>query len=154
PLRGEIAKKTSWTDKVVAPDAKHFWSFQPLRRIEPPPVKNEAWIKTPIDRFILAKLEAAGLPPNPPADKRQLLRRAYFDLTGLPPTLEEANAFLNDDTPEAYSDLLDKLLLSPRYGERWARYWLDLARFAESHGFEHDYDRPTAYHFRDFVIKA
>lgn len=154
PLAGNATTKPSWTDKHVPDDAKQFWSCQPLRRLPPPAVKNEAWVKTPIDRFILARLDAGGLTPNPAADKRQLMRRAYFDLIGLPPTPQEADAFLNDQSPEAYQHLIDKLLLSPRYGERWARYWLDLARFAESHGFEHDYDRPTAYHYRDFVIKA
>src|SRR6516165_2327527 len=154
PLTGAAAKKSLWIDKQVPAEARQFWSFKPLRRAEPPAVKNEAWIKTPIDRFILAKLEAAGLQPNPPAEKRQLLRRAYFDLIGLPPTPQEADAFLQDASSDAYGRLVDKLLLSPHYGEWWARYWLDLARFAESHGFDHDYDRPTAYHYRDFVIKA
>ncbi len=154
PLKGDFARKPIWTEKLVLADAKQFWSLEPLRRVEPPAVKNESWIKTPIDRFVLAKLESSGLIPNPPADKRQLLRRAYFDLIGLPPTPQESDAFLNDPSPDAFERLIDRLLLSPHYGERWARYWLDLARFAESHGFEHDYDRPTAYHYRDFVIKA
>src|SRR5207302_7899229 len=133
---------------------RRFWSFQPLRRATPPAVKNESWCRTIPDRFILAKLEAAGLPPNPAVNKRQLVRRTYFDLLGLPPTPDEVNAFLSDTSADAFDKLLDRLLGNVHYGERWARHWLDVARFAESHGFEHDYDRPTAYHYRDFVIKA
>src|SRR5262249_45633449 len=131
-----------------------FWSFQPLKRVEPPAVKNQAWCRTPIDRFILNKLDAAKLAPNPPVDKRHLIRRASFDLIGLPPSPEEVDAFLNDTAADAYDRRIARLLLSPHYGERWGRHWLALARFAESHGFEHDYDRPTAYHYRDFVIEA
>ncbi len=144
----------AWTNKVVAAEAKQHWAFQPLKRVEPPTLKDAIWCKTPIDRFIRAPQETAGVTPNPPAERRRLIRRVYFDLIGLPPTPEEVEAFVNDKDPEAYPKLLDRLLDSPHYGERWARHWLDLARFAESHGFEHDYDRPTAYHYRDFVIKA
>jgi mono/diheme cytochrome c family protein len=144
----------AWTSKVVPAEAKQHWAFQPLKRVEPPTVKDAAWCNTPIDRFIRAPQETAGVTPNAPVDRRRLIRRVYFDLIGLPPTPEEVEAFVNDKDPEAYPKLLDKLLESPHYGERWARHWLDLARFAESHGFEHDYDRPTAYHYRDFVIKA
>lgn len=149
-------KKTepSWTDRVVAAEARQFWSFQPLRRLEPPVVKDEAWSRTPIDRFILVKLEAAGIAPNPPIDRRRLIRRAYFDVLGLPPTPEEVKAFVSDQAPDAYDHLIERLLRSPHYGERWGRHWLDLARFAESHGFEHDTDRPSAYQYRDFVIQA
>jgi hypothetical protein len=157
PYDGPLAgpeKATSWTQKEVSADARRFWSFQPLHRTNPPRVKNGAWVRTPLDRFILAKLEAAGLRPNRPATRRQLIRRAYFDVIGLPPAPEEVEAFVNDSAPDAYERLLDRLLASPHHGERWARHWLDLARFAESHGFEHDYDRPSAYHYRDFVIKA
>ena len=117
-------------------------------------VKDAAWRRTPIDSFILAKLEEKGLTPNAPADRRKLIRRAYFDLLGLPPTPEEVEAFVADPAPDAYEKLIDRLLDNPHYGERWARHWLDLAHFAESHGYEHDYDRPTAYPYRDFVIKA
>jgi hypothetical protein len=132
---------------------KH-WSFLPLDRREPPEVRNPAWCRTPIDRFIAAKLDAAGLTPSPEVDRRRLIRRATFDLTGLPPTPDEIAAFLADDRPDAYEHVVDRLLESPRYGERWARHWLDLARYAESHGFEHDYDRPTAFTYRDFLIEA
>jgi mono/diheme cytochrome c family protein len=139
---------------VVTDEDRRFWSFQPLRRPAVPAVKNERWARNPLDRFVLAKLEEKGLTPNPVAEKRKLIRRVYFDLIGLPPTPEEVEAFIKDDSPRAYEKVLDRLLASPHHGERWARHWLDIVRFAESHGFEHDYDRPTAYHYRDFVIKA
>src|SRR5205823_3514073 len=142
------------TERVVADEARQFWSFQPLKIGTPPAVKDQAWARNKVDRFILAKLEDAGLKANPPATKQQLIRRAYFDVIGLPPPPEEVRRFLDDPAPDAYDKMLDRLLASPHYGERWARHWLDLARFAESHGFEHDYDRPSAYHYRDFVIKA
>ncbi|MCI0639769.1 MAG: PSD1 and planctomycete cytochrome C domain-containing protein [Gemmataceae bacterium] len=148
------AKKISWTDRVLPASAKDFWSFKPLMKTTPPEVKNAAWCRTPLDRFVLSKLEAAGVAPNPPVSNQLLLRRVYLDLIGLPPTPEEADAFLNDTAPDAYEKLIDRLLASSHYGERWARHWLDLARFAESHGFEHDTDRPSAYHYRDFVIEA
>ena len=154
PLVAGKGEAESWTERTVPDEARKFWSLQPLRRVDAPGVHDEAWCRTPADRFILAKLEAAGLKPHAAASKRQLARRAYFDLTGLPPTPEELDSFLSDTSPEAYEKLIDRLLASPHYGERWARHWLDVARFAESHGFEHDYDRPSAYHYRDFVIKA
>jgi hypothetical protein len=154
PLVDRKAAGPPWTEKVLSAEAKQFWSFQPLKPVAPPSVKDPEWCKTLADRFILAKLEAANLKPNPEVDRRKLIRRASFDLTGLPPTAEEVNTFLNDTSSDAYEKLIDRLMASPRYGERWGRHWLDLARFAESHGFEHDYDRPTAYHYRDFVIEA
>ena len=154
PLKGIKATEAEWTQKVISPEARKFWSFQPLAGIEPPSVKNAAWCRTPLDRFVLSKMEAAGVAPNPAATKRQLIRRVYFDLIGLPPKPAEIAAFENDSSPEAYEKVVDRLLASPHFGERWARRWLDLARFAESHGFEHDSDRPTAYHYRDFVIRA
>jgi mono/diheme cytochrome c family protein len=154
PLVAKKDKGPHWSQKVVsALDAK-FWSFQPLKKVPLPKVKNQGWCQTPIDYFILDKLEQAGLKPNERASKIKLIRRAYFDLVGLPPTPAEVETFVNDQTPDAYARLIDDLLNSPHYGERQASRWLDLARFAESHGFEHDYDRPTAYHYRDFVIKA
>lgn len=144
---------TAWQSKQVPAEAKQHWAYRPLLKAEPPAL-NDAWIRTPLDRFILAKLNTKGLKPNPATSPRQLLRRAYFDLVGLPPTAEEVAAFEKDPSPDAFAKIVDQLLDSPRYGERWARHWLDLARFAESHGFEHDYDRPSAYHYRDFVIRA
>ncbi|MGE3808134.1 MAG: PSD1 and planctomycete cytochrome C domain-containing protein, partial [Gemmataceae bacterium] len=144
-----------WTDKKVDPEARQHWAFQPLKRVEPPQVKDDKnWARTPLDRFVLARLQEKGLQPNAHAERRTLIRRAYFDLLGLPPTPAEVEAFVKDDSPDAYGKLIDRLLANPHHGERWARHWLDLARFAESHGFEHDTDRPSAYHYRDFVIQA
>jgi hypothetical protein len=119
-----------------------------------PAVKNASWVTNPIDRFILAKLEAKGLEPAPPASKRALLRRVYFDLIGLPPTPTEIDAFESDNAPNAYEKVVDKLLADSRYGERWGRHWLDLARFAESDGFAIDGERPTAWRYRDYVIRS
>jgi mono/diheme cytochrome c family protein len=154
PLVDNPRDPDSWTTTVVADKAREFWSFQPLQRVEPPAVKNTAWVRNSIDHFVLAKAEAKGLTPNSPASKRILLRRAYFDLIGLPPTPAQIEAFVKDESPQAFEKVIDQLLESPHYGERWGRHWLDAARFAESHGFEQDYDRPFAFHFRDFVIKA
>lgn len=133
---------------------ERHWAFVKPAKHDPPAVAGELWPRNDIDRFILAKLEANGLMPNPEADRRTLIRRAYFDLIGLPPSPEAVDAFVNDPDPDAYEKLIDELLASPHYGERWARHWLDLARFAESHGYEQDYNREYAYHYRDFVIKA
>ncbi len=135
---------------------RSLWSLQPLKVVDPAtiPLKNAAWAKTSIDRFILQKLEEKHLSPNEAASKRILVRRAYFDLIGLPPAPAEVQAFIDDTSPNAYETLIDRLLASPAYGERWASYWLDVARFGESDGYEQDYDRPYAYHYRDFVIRA
>ena len=133
---------------------REFWAFRPLAKRPPPAVPEEDWARTPIDRFVLEKLVSKGLTPNPAASRRTLIRRAYLDLLGLPPAPEEVDSFVNDSSPSAYEDLIDHLLQSPHYGERWARHWMDIARFAESHGFEEDHDRPYAYHYRDFLIKA
>ncbi len=154
PLVANPRDPDSWTATVISDKAREFWSFQPLRRVEPPRVKNEAWVRGPIDRFVLAKAEENGLSTNTIASKRILIRRASFDLIGLPPTPAEIEEFLKDESPQAFEKVLDRLLESPHYGERWGRHWLDAARFAESHGFEQDYDRPFAFHYRDFVIKA
>jgi len=143
--------ETAWTRKVLSVEAKKHWAYQPLAR----DIRNpKPETRNPIDGFLLAKLEVAGIKPNLAADKRTLIRRVYIDLIGLPPTPEQVDAFLKDTSPNAFEKVVDGLLASPHFGEKWARHWLDLARFAESHGFEHDYDRPTAYHYRDFVIKA
>jgi mono/diheme cytochrome c family protein len=131
-----------------------FWSFRPLVIGAPPSVRHEAWVRAPIDRFILSALERQGLRPNPAADRRTLIRRLSFDLTGLPPSPEEIDLFIADPSPDAYERLVDRLLASPHLGERDARYWMDVARFAESDGYEHDSDRPYAFHYRDFLIKA
>ncbi len=133
--------------------AKH-WSFQPIRRVDPPTVKDGAWPLGPIDRFLLADLEAKGLKPAPPADKATLIRRATFDLIGLPPSPEEVRQFLADDSPDAFATVVDRLLASPHYGERWGRHWLDLVRFAETYGHEFDYEIPDAWKYRDYVVRA
>jgi mono/diheme cytochrome c family protein len=153
PLVENPRDPDAWTATVVPAKAREFWTFQPLQGQEPPPVKNEGWVKNPIDRFVLAQLEEKGLTPNPPANERVLVRRAWFDLLGLPPEGTEGERGQGGEG-EKYGDLVDRLLESPHFGERWGRHWLDSARFAESHGFEQDYDRPYAYHFRDFVIQA
>jgi mono/diheme cytochrome c family protein len=133
---------------------RDFWSFRALGAVSPPAVQDAAWVRTSIDRFILAALEKRGLVPNPPADRRTLIRRLYFDVIGLPPPPQEIEAFVQDPSPGAYERQVDRLLASPHLGERWARHWMDVARFAESHGYEQDYDRPHAYHYRDFLIEA
>ncbi|MDY3561092.1 PSD1 and planctomycete cytochrome C domain-containing protein [Gemmata sp. JC673] len=143
--------ETAWTRKTVAAADKKHWAYQPLARDIRNPKPDT---RNPIDGFLLDTLEKAGLTPNPAADRRTLIRRAYLGLVGLPPTPEQVDAFLKDNSPRAYEKVVDSLLVSPHFGEKQARHWLDLVRFAESHGFEHDYDRPTAYHYRDFVIKA
>ena len=133
-----------------------FWSFQPLSHPPPPPVKEShaAWVRNPIDRFILTALEAQDLAPAPEAGKRTLIRRLSFDLIGLPPEPKDVEAFLNDREPRAYERLVDKLLASPHYGERWARHWLDLVRYAETAGHEFDYEIPNAFRYRDYLIRA
>src|SRR5262249_4043336 len=154
PLVDKNERPDAWITKTVDASARQFWSLQPLRAVDAPKVGNPAWCVSPIDHFVLAKLDEKKLAPRGLAEKRKLVRRVYFDLIGLPPSAAEVEAFLKDDHPEAYKRLVDRLLESLHYGERWGRHWLDVARFAESHGFEQDYDRPFAYHYRDFVIKA
>jgi hypothetical protein len=135
--------------------AKAHWSFQPVRRPEVPETRNTKHkTRNTIDRFLLAKLQAAGLEFAPPADKRALLRRVTFDLIGMPPTPEEIAAFLKDESPDAYEKVVDRLLASPHYGERWGRHWLDLVRYAETHGHEFDFEIPDAWRYRDYVVRA
>ena len=143
------------------PDAPRFtdeqlahWAFQPVRRAEPPAVKGLAWVRSPLDRFILAELEAKSLSPAREADRRTLLRRVSFDLIGLPPTPEEVSDFLTDSAPDALERVVDRLLASPRYGERWARHWLDVARYADSNGLDENLAYANAYRYRDYVVKA
>ena len=152
-LLAEKSKAPVLEMKVQDSD-REFWAFRPLPPVTLPQVNDRAWCRTPIDQFIRAKQEVAQLTPNAAADRRVLIRRAYFGLLGLPPTPEQVDAFVNDKDPAAWSKLIDNLLESPQYGERWARHWMDVARFAESHGYEQDYDRPHAYHYRDFLIRA
>lgn len=131
-----------------------WWSLQPLKRVDPPAVKRADWVRNPIDAFILAEMEQKGLAPSPPADKRTLIRRVTFDLIGLPPTPEQVDAFMKDASPDAYEKLVDRLLASPDLGVRWARHWLDVARFGESNGFERDQLRPNSWRYRDWVVDA
>ncbi|MCI0536011.1 MAG: DUF1549 and DUF1553 domain-containing protein, partial [Verrucomicrobiales bacterium] len=130
------------------------WSFQPLAPVEPPSVRDSSWVRTPVDRFILSRLESAGLKPSVPATREQLIRRATLGLIGLPAPPQEVDEFLKDRSADAYERLIDRLLGSPHYGERWGRHWLDLARYAESDGFEHDAIRPHSWRYRDYVIQA
>ena len=138
---------------LAADEPVGFWSFQPLRS-SVPSTWNSAWPANSIDRFILSRIEQGGLEPSQRATREVLLRRVCFDLLGLPPTPRQRHSFVSDRRPGAWSRLVDRLLSDPRMGERWARHWLDVVRFAESYGFEHDLDSPNAYHFRDFVIRA
>lgn len=131
-----------------------LWSLQQVSRPKPPSVKNAAWVRGPIDAFILSRLESRGIQPSKEASKAVLLRRVSFDLTGLPPTPQELRAFLADERPEAYQEVVDRLLASPHYGERWARQWLDLARYADSDGYEKDLNRPHAWRWRQWVIDS
>jgi hypothetical protein len=140
--------------KSIAEKGKDHWAFQPIRQPALPTVRDRAWVRSPIDAFVLARLEAAGLRPAPPADKRTLLRRVYLDLLGLPPTADEQHAFLADDSPEAFAKVVDRLLARPEYGERWGRHWLDVVRYAESNGYERDGDKPSAWRYRDYIIDA
>jgi hypothetical protein len=133
---------------------RDFWSFQKLKPQTPPAVKHNSWVRNPIDQFIAAKLESKGIEPGAPADKITLLRRATFDLIGLPPSPAEVEAFVADRSPQAFEKVVDRLLASPQYGERWGRHWLDLARFAESEGFKSDEARPNAWRYRDYVIHS
>ncbi len=167
----EIATLTKWVqigapwpkDKPAAnavsatmQQPSQHWAFQPVRLPALPDVQEQDWVKSPVDAFILAKLEAAGLQHSAAADRRTLIRRATFDLLGLPPTPEEVEAFVADSTPYAYAKLIDRLIESPHYGERWARYWLDVARYADTKGyvFKEDRNYPFAYTYRDWVVQA
>lgn len=140
---------------AVAPaQADDFWSFRPVARPSVPAVKNAGWVSTPIDAFILHKLEAAGLQPAPAARKSSLLRRVTYDLTGLPPTPAELADFLADASPNAYEKVVDRLLASPHHGERWGRHWLDLVRYGETNSFENDSAKPNVWRYRDYVIAS
>lgn len=143
---------------LKSPDgnAAPHWAFQPVRPATCPGVENADWVRTPVDRFVLERLEKARLSPSPEADRRTLIRRVTFDLTGLPPTPEEVEAFVNDPAPGAYERVIERLLASPRYGERWGRHWLDVARYADTKGYLFREERryPYSYTYRDYVIRA
>ncbi|MDA1017977.1 MAG: PSD1 and planctomycete cytochrome C domain-containing protein [Planctomycetota bacterium] len=138
----------------VNEETKNFWAFRPVANPAAPQVKNAAWVTNGIDNFILAKLEAAGLNPVKAADKAKLIRRAYYDLTGLPPSIADVEAFVKDDSDQAFEKVIDRLLNSPQYGERWGRHWLDLVRYAESNSYERDDTKPHIWRYRDYVIKS
>jgi mono/diheme cytochrome c family protein len=139
----------------ITPEQRAWWSFQPIRKPAAPEVQNTAWARTDIDRFLLARMEKQELKPAAPADRRTLIRRAYYDLAGLPPTNEEVKAFENDRSPDAFAKIVDRLLASPRYGERWGRHWLDVARYAdEMYSSTEDAPYPNAWRYRDWVVKA
>src|SRR6185436_14109078 len=143
----------NWADA-----GRDHWAFQPVRKPALPSVSQSNWIVTPVDAFILASLEKNGMKPSPPADKRTLIRRATFDLTGLPPTPDEVKAFLDDSSPDAFAKVVDRLLDSKHYGERWGRFWLDAARYADTKGEikkkKEDPHYPFAWTYRDYVIDA
>ena len=154
-----VTKRHKKTGPLFTVEQTSHWAFQPLAASEPPPVRRSEWISSPIDRFVLARLEAAGLTPAAPADKRALIRRATYDLTGLPPTPEEIDAFLADTEStgggaEAFARVIDRLLESPRYGERWGRHWLDVARYGDSNGLDENLAYANAFRYRDYVIAA
>jgi len=136
------------------PEQARQWPFTPLGQVVPPEVTNTNWVSNPVDAFILSRLEAKGIEPARLVKRRTLIRRLYFDLLGLPPEPDVADAFVNDRSPLAYERLVDRLLNDPRYGERWARYWLDLARYADTAGYEGDPDMPHAWRYRDYVIDS
>ena len=138
------------------PAWKSHWAFQPVKKPSLPIVNQSAQPHSPVDLFIWAKLAERGLSPSPPADRLTLIRRASFDLIGLPPTAVEVDAFVNDSSPEAFDALVERLLTSPHFGERWARHWLDVARYADTKGYLFTQDRkyPNAYRYRDWVVRA
>ena len=155
-LRAWIDQGVKWSDDPAGgakSNATH-WSFRPIRRPDLPKTKSEDWIRNPIDRLVLAKLESRKVAPAPEADRRTLIRRLSLDLVGLPPTPSEIREFLDDSRPDAYELLVDRLLASPHFGERWGRHWLDLARYADTDGYEKDSPRPFAWRYRNWVIDA
>lgn len=151
----ETNKGLTWEERVAAARTSH-WSYQPVQNPSLPAVADTDWVQTPIDQFILARLEAAGLTPAAEADKRSLIRRAYMDLTGLAPTMDEVRAFEADDRPDAFDQVIEQLLASPHYGERWGRHWLDVARYADTKGYVFQQERNFGFShtYRDYVVRA
>ena len=147
----EIGVIEKWLEQGA--EWKNHWAFIPPERPELPEVRKDDWVQNPVDNFVLAKLEEEGFKPAEKASKAKLLRRVTFDLTGLPPTVEELDNFLKDDTPNAYEKVVDRLLASPQFGEKWASMWLDLARYADSKGYQKDHHR-NIWKYRDWVIDA
>ena len=167
-LREWVRRGAPWPDETTQPEPatetkssfdlqarkQSHWAWQPLADPAPPEVRDRVWPRQAVDEFILARLEAAGIQPAAEADRHTWLRRVTFDLIGLPPTVEEVDAFVSDSSPDAYEKVVDRLLASPHFGERWARHWLDLVRYAETKGHEFDYPAPNAWEYRDYVIRA
>lgn len=154
-LRAWIDQGCEWPESANISTAKNsHWAYQPIKSQSLPAVKDQSWPRNEIDHFVLAELERRGIVPSPEANRFMLLRRLSLDLTGLLPTIEEVDSFVNDTTPDAYDKLVDRLLVSPHFGERWGRHWLDMARYADSDGYEKDNPRPDAYRWRDWVIDA
>lgn len=153
-LRAWIEQGAVWPAGVDARIASEHWSLQPIERPQPPQVKRSEWVRNPIDAFILARLESEGVKPSPAADRSTLIRRVYLDVLGLPPSPEAVQAFLADDSSTAYEKVIEDVLASKHYGERWGRHWLDLARYADSDGYEKDRPRPHAWRYREWVINA
>src|SRR5258706_3022658 len=144
----------AWSEDTAPPAKNDHWAFKSAGRSNVPAVKSRSWPRNSIDQFVLAKLEAEKLMPSAEADRVTLIRRLTFDLTGLPPTPEEVGQFVFDKDPVAYEKIIDRLLASPRYGERWARHWLDVVHYGESHGYDKDKPRTNAWPYRDYVIEA
>ncbi len=153
-MAGVLAGPPALEAAPAANSAKVWWSFQPIRPVAPPPTRSAGEARSPIDAFILAKLEEQGITPGPAADRRTLLRRATLDLTGLPPTTAETSAFFADAAPDAFAKIVERLLASPRHGERWAQQWLDVVRYADTDGFEVNTERPNAWPYRDYIVRA
>ncbi|MGH9722345.1 MAG: PSD1 and planctomycete cytochrome C domain-containing protein [Bryobacteraceae bacterium] len=149
--KAELAKLE---ERPIKPEERAFWAYQRPARAKPPRVAHPLWKENPIDAFLFAAMQSKGVNPSPRADRRTLIRRAYLDVLGLPPSPDEVEAFVNDTSADAWPRLVDKLLASPHYGERWARNWLDLVRYADSGGFEFDVDRPDAWRYRDYIVKS
>ncbi|HET9318930.1 MAG TPA: DUF1549 domain-containing protein, partial [Bryobacteraceae bacterium] len=155
-IRRWVALGAAWPKEDAAasrPKGSDWWAFQPVKRVNPSPVKDAAWVRNPIDQFVLARLEKETLQPSPEASKETLLRRVSLDLTGLVPSPQEIRDFLADTSPDAYERVVDRLLASPHYGERWGRIWLDVARYADSDGYTIDAPRQV-WKYRDWVINA
>lgn len=150
----EVRKGNSSGEFTITDEDRNWWAFQPIRVPVPPHVEARDRVLKPVDRFVLRRLEEKGLTLSPPADRQTILRRITFDLTGLPPTLDEIDAFLNDDSPDAYERLVERLLASPGYGVRWGRHWLDVARYADTNGGGFDYVYPNAWRYRDYVVRS
>ena len=153
-MAGAARRSADADGPLFTDEEKSFWAFVPPATPALPAVKDTSWVQSDVDRFILARLESQGLRPAPPASKRSLIRRAYFDLIGLPPSPQQVNDFLADDSPRAFERVIDRLLATPQYGERWGRHWLDVARYADSNGLDENWAFEFIYRYRDWVIDA